>query len=82
MSRLARKRREALARFSERLADRPWVLRLARLGYAAEGLLYVVAGVTAALRLVLGLEVLSPGGPAPSRRWVTLCSCGGRSTVG
>jgi hypothetical protein len=39
----------AFARISERLAASPWVCRLARLGYAAEGLLYVIVGGTAAL---------------------------------
>lgn len=35
-----------------RLAARPWVSRLARLGYAAEGLLYVIVGGTAAAAAV------------------------------
>lgn len=48
-SRPARARAVALARISERLAASPWVQRLARLGYAAEGLLYVIVGGTAAL---------------------------------
>jgi hypothetical protein len=50
--RLTRKQRDALARLSERLAKRPWVNRLARLGYASEGLLYVIFGGTAALSAV------------------------------
>lgn len=48
-SRPARGRAVALARISEQLAASPWVHRLARLGYAAEGLLYVIVGGTAAL---------------------------------
>ena len=49
VNRLTRRQREALARLSERLAERPRVRRLARLGYASEGLLYVIVGGTAAL---------------------------------
>lgn len=49
---LTRMQREALARLSERLAERPWVRRLARLGYASEGLLYLIVGGTAALSAV------------------------------
>ena len=52
VNRLVRKQREALARIPERLAERPWVRRLARLGYAAEGLLYVIVGGTASLAAV------------------------------
>lgn len=48
-SRPARGRWDAFARISERLAARRWVYRLARLGYAAEGLLYVIFGGAAAL---------------------------------
>lgn len=51
-NRPARGRAVALARISERLAASPWVYRLARLGYAAEGLLYVIVGGTASLAAV------------------------------
>ena len=37
---------------SSQLAPNPWVWRLARLGYAAKGLLYVIIGGTAALAAV------------------------------
>ncbi len=49
-NRPARVRWEAFARIPERLAARPWVYRLARLGYAAEGLLYVIVGGAASQR--------------------------------
>ena len=39
-------------RVSEQLAASPWVWRLATLGYAAKGLLYVIAGGTVALATV------------------------------
>lgn len=45
----ARGRWDAFVRISEQLAASSWVYRLARLGYAAEGLLYVIVGATAAL---------------------------------
>ena len=48
----ARGRWDAFARSSERLAASPWVYRLARLGYAAEGLLYLIVGGTASLAAV------------------------------
>jgi hypothetical protein len=51
-NRTARRHGDALARISERLAASPWVNRLARLGYAAEGLLYLIVGVTASLASV------------------------------
>ncbi|HEX7176686.1 MAG TPA: DUF1206 domain-containing protein [Pyrinomonadaceae bacterium] len=51
-NRPARWRWDAFARFSEQLAASPWVHRLARLGYAAEGLLYVIVGGTASLAAV------------------------------
>jgi hypothetical protein len=51
-NRPARGQWDALARISEQLADSPWVYRLARLGYAAEGLLYVIVGGTASLAAV------------------------------
>ena len=51
-NRPARGRWDAFARTSERLAASPWVYRLARLGYAAEGLLYVIVGGTASLAAV------------------------------
>lgn len=43
---------DAFARISEQLAASPWVYRLARLGYAAEGLLYVIVGGTASLAAI------------------------------
>lgn len=52
VNRPARGRAVALARISEQLAASPWVYRLARLGYAAEGLLYVIVGGTASLAAV------------------------------
>jgi hypothetical protein len=51
-NRPARGHWDAFARISEQLADRPWVYLLARLGYAAEGLLYVIVGGTASLAAV------------------------------
>ena len=42
----------ALARIFAQIAASPWVHRLARLGYAAEGLLYVIVGGTASLAAV------------------------------
>jgi hypothetical protein len=51
-NRLARGHAVALARISARLTASPWVHRLARLGYAAEGLLYVIVGGTASLAAV------------------------------
>ena len=51
-NRPARGRWAAFARIAERLAASPWVYRLARLGYAAEGLLYVIVGGTASLAAV------------------------------
>lgn len=47
--RLVRGRADALKRIPERLAANPWALPLARLGYASEGLLYVIVGGAAAL---------------------------------
>jgi len=70
----ARGRLDAFVRLSEQLAASPWVYRLARLGYAAEGMLYVIVGGTAALAAVnvggrvrgtrgaLGLLVAQPFG--------------------
>lgn len=64
----------AFARIPERLTASPRVYRLARLGYAAEGLLYLIVGVTASLAAVrvggrvrgtrgaLGLLVAQPFG--------------------
>jgi hypothetical protein len=43
---------DALSRISAQLAASPWVYRLARLGYMAEGLLYVIVGGTAALAAI------------------------------
>ncbi len=51
-NRAARGAWDAFARISEQLASSPWVHRLARLGYAAEGLLYLIVGVTASLAAV------------------------------
>ncbi|HEX7772938.1 MAG TPA: DUF1206 domain-containing protein, partial [Pyrinomonadaceae bacterium] len=42
----------AIVRISEQLAARPWVRRLAQLGYAAKGLLYLIFGGTAVLAVV------------------------------
>lgn len=39
-------------RLAERLAESRWVERLAKLGYAAKGLLYIVVGVMAALAAI------------------------------
>ena len=47
-----RRHGDAFARLFEQLAASPWVYRLARLGYAAEGLLYLIVGGTAALAAV------------------------------
>lgn len=55
-NRLTRERTKTPARISERLADNPWVWRLASLGYAAKGLLYVIVGSTA------GLAAINVGG--------------------
>ena len=51
-NRPARGRWDAFDRISEQLAASPWVHRLARLGYAAEGLLYVIVGGAAAAAAV------------------------------
>jgi len=48
-NRTARGRWDVFARISEQLAASPWVYRLARLGYAAEGLLYVIFGGAAVM---------------------------------
>ena len=50
--RLAWGRWDAFARISEQLAASPRVYNLARLGYAAEGLLYLIVGGTASLAAV------------------------------
>jgi hypothetical protein len=42
----------ARSRIAEQLATSPWVWRLAMLGYAAKGLLYIIAGSTVALAAV------------------------------
>ena len=42
----------ARPRIAEQLAASPWVWRLATLGYAAKGLLYIIAGSTVALAAV------------------------------
>jgi hypothetical protein len=51
-NRPARGRWDAITQIFEQLAGSPWVYRLARLGYAAEGLLYVIVGSTATLAAV------------------------------
>jgi hypothetical protein len=51
-NRPARGRWDAFARIPEQLAASPWVYRLARLGYAAEGLLYLIVGGAASLAAV------------------------------
>ena len=43
---------ESKTRISENLAASPWVRRLAKLGYAAKGFLYVIVGATAALAAI------------------------------
>ena len=45
-------KREVRTRIFDQLAANPWVSRSARLGYAANGLLYVIFGVAAALAAV------------------------------
>jgi hypothetical protein len=52
VNRSARRQADAHRRIAERLAASPWVQRLARLGFAAKGLLYVIIGGTAALAAV------------------------------
>jgi uncharacterized protein DUF1206 len=42
----------ARPRISDLLAANPWVFRCARLGYASNGLLYVIVGATAALEAI------------------------------
>jgi hypothetical protein len=44
--------KQTIVRISEQLAASPWVRRMAQLGYAAKGLLYVIIGATAALAVV------------------------------
>jgi Domain of Unknown Function (DUF1206) len=51
-NRPAQKQTEARARISDILAANPWIFRCARLGYASNGLLYVIIGSTAALAAV------------------------------
>jgi hypothetical protein len=51
-NRPAQKQTEARPRISDILAANPWVFRCARLGYASNGLLYVIVGSTAALAAV------------------------------
>ncbi|HKP72688.1 MAG TPA: DUF1206 domain-containing protein, partial [Pyrinomonadaceae bacterium] len=51
-NRLAWGQLDAFARISEQLAASPRVYHLARLGYAAEGLLYLIVGGTASLAAV------------------------------
>jgi Domain of Unknown Function (DUF1206) len=46
------KQAEARPRISDILAANPWVFRCAKLGYAANGLLYIIVGGTAALEAV------------------------------
>jgi hypothetical protein len=46
------KQTEARPRISDLLAANPWVFRCARLGYASNGLLYVIVGSTVALAAV------------------------------
>jgi uncharacterized protein DUF1206 len=48
----AQKQTEARPRISDILAANPWVFRCARLGYASNGLLYVILGGTAALEAI------------------------------
>jgi Domain of Unknown Function (DUF1206) len=48
----AQKQTEARPRISDILAANPWVFRCARLGYASNGLLYVIVGSTVALAAV------------------------------
>jgi Domain of Unknown Function (DUF1206) len=48
----AHKQMEARPRISDILAANPWVFRCARLGYASNGLLYVIVGSTAALEAI------------------------------
>ena len=47
-----RQPRNGPIRFSRHLAASPWVCRLATLGYAAKGLLYIIAGGTVAVAAV------------------------------
>jgi hypothetical protein len=51
-NRPARKQTEARPRISDLLAANPWVFRCARLGYASNGLLYVIVGGTAVLEAI------------------------------
>src|ERR1043165_1018756 len=61
--RLAWGQRDAFARNIDQLAASQLVYHLARLGYAAEGLLYVIVGGTAALATVeVGGRVRGMGG--------------------
>jgi hypothetical protein len=47
-NRPAQKQTEVRPRISDLLAANPWVYRCARLGYASNGLLYVIVGITVA----------------------------------
>jgi Domain of Unknown Function (DUF1206) len=51
-NRPAQKQTEARPKISDLLAANPWVFRCAKLGYASNGLLYVIVGITAALAAV------------------------------
>lgn len=51
-NRLTYEQAESPAGISERLAANPWVWRLAKLGYAAKGLLYAIFGAMAALAAI------------------------------